>query len=156
LAIGACVHYQTKERESALEMLREAYSAASPNAITAPFIEQGRDMRTLASAALREAEGDYALWLGEIRRRSASFAKTQSLMISAYEKSHGAGFAARLSARERDILRDLYTGLSRGEIAAKQAISVNTVNSVLGSLFNKLGANGTVDAVRIAAEEKLV
>jgi LuxR family maltose regulon positive regulatory protein len=156
LALGACVHYQMKEREKAMAMLEEAYGTASPNGIVAPFIELGRDTRTLASAALREAGGEYAAWLENIRRRSASFAKTQALIVSAYEKAHGAGAMAQLSAREREILQDLYIGLSRTEIAAKQALSVNTVNSALNSIFNKLGAKGAVDAVRIAAEGKLV
>jgi DNA-binding CsgD family transcriptional regulator len=156
LVLGACVHYQMKERERALALLKQAYEAASPNGIIAPLAELGRDMRTLASAALRDSDGEYALWLESIRRRSASCAKTQSLMIAAYEKAHGAGMAAQLTAREREILGDLYIGLSRTEIAAKQGLSVNTVNSALNSIFNKLGAKSTVDAVRIAAEEKLV
>ena len=58
--------------------------------------------------------------------------------------------------RELDILADLYHGLSRSEIAARQALSINTINSGITSIFNKLGARSIADVVRIAAEEKLV
>jgi DNA-binding NarL/FixJ family response regulator len=112
-------------------------------------------MRSLASAALGEGpEGVPAQWLETVRRVSASFAKYQSLMISEYEK--GRKPKVSLSERERGILSDLCNGLSRAEIAVKESLSVNTVNSAVNNIFSKLGARGIVDAVRIAAEEKLV
>ncbi|HBT95219.1 MAG TPA: helix-turn-helix transcriptional regulator [Coriobacteriia bacterium] len=77
-------------------------------------------------------------------------------MISDYEKSFGRGRVNLLSKREREVLSDLYRGLSRPEIAEKQGLSGNTINSAVNSVFNKLGAHSVADAVRIAAEEKLV
>jgi two-component system response regulator FimZ (fimbrial Z protein) len=77
-------------------------------------------------------------------------------MLSNYEKSHNPGVRIKLSAREKEILSDLYRGLSRAEIAVKQALSVNTVNSAVNNIYNKLGAHSIVDVVRITAEEKLV
>jgi len=53
-------------------------------------------------------------------------------------------------------LSDLYHGLSREEIAATRHISINTVKTVLQSVYIKLGANNNVDAIRIAIEKKLV
>jgi LuxR family maltose regulon positive regulatory protein len=157
LAMEACAFYQMKERAAALDALRAAYIAASSNGIIAPFAELGKDMRTLAQAALGDGlEGVPADWLETVRRLSASFAKYQSLMISEYEKEQGQKPKVSLSERERGILRDLYIGLSRAEIAVKESLSVNTVNSAVNSIFSKLGARGIVDAVRIAAEEKLV
>jgi DNA-binding NarL/FixJ family response regulator len=114
-------------------------------------------MRTLTSAALRETDiGIPESWLSDIKRKSATFAKLQSLMIGEYEKSHGKSLNVILSVRESEILKDLYNGLSRSEIAAKRALSGNTVNSSISNVFNKLGARNAVDAVRIAAEERLV
>ncbi len=77
-------------------------------------------------------------------------------MIAGYKKSCGCDYGASLSARESEILADLYNGLSRAEIAEKQLLAVNTVNSAINNVFNKLGAHSVADAVRIAAEEKLV
>ncbi|MDR1703566.1 MAG: LuxR C-terminal-related transcriptional regulator [Clostridiales bacterium] len=157
LAMKACVLYQMKKRDAALRSLREAYETAAPNGIITPFIERGKDMRTLASAALRgQGSGIPEAWLNEVKRRSATFAKFQSLMITDYEKVHGRKHKVSLTAREREILKDMYGGFSRSQIAAKQALSENTVNSSVSSIFNKLGARNAVDAVRIAAEEGLV
>ncbi len=114
-------------------------------------------MRTLASTALRQGgAGVPAEWLEGVKRRAATFAKHQSLMVSACQKAGGQKGDITLSVREQEVLLDLYHGLSRLEIAAKQALSTNTVNSAVNSIFNKLGAHSVADVVRIAAEEKLV
>jgi LuxR family maltose regulon positive regulatory protein len=157
LALAACARALSGDRDAAFALLREVYETAAPNGIVAPLQELGRDMRTLCAAALRgRVPGIPAEWLERTRRQASSFAKVQSLMISEYEKTHGGGRPVRLSAREGAILGDLYRGLSRAEIAAQQGLSVNTVNSVISIVFQKLGAHSIVDAVRIAAEEKLV
>ena len=157
LALKACAHYHMKDRPAAFAALRQAYGEAGPNGILAPFVELGKDMRTLVSAALREQARDIpAAWLEGVKRKSASFAKYQALMIADYQRALGQSGGIHLSAREREILTDLYRGLTRMEIAAKQALSANTVNSAVGNIFSKLGAHSVADAVRIAAEENLV
>ena len=61
-----------------------------------------------------------------------------------------------LSEREREILDDLYHGLSRDEMAAIRYLSINTVNKILQSLFIKLNASNNVDAIRVAIERGLI
>lgn len=157
LVLQACAYLQMKDRSASLLALQEAYEAASPNDILTPFIELGKDMRTLASAAQREPDCKLpSEWLELVKRKSASFAKHQSVMLASHDKAHGNGRRAVLSARENEIMTDLYHGLSRLEIASKHTLSINTVNSAINNIFGKLGARNVVDAVRIAAEEKLV
>ncbi len=157
LAILACALNQMEDKPAALDALREAYETASPNGIITPFVELGKDMRALATAALHEPKyGIPPEWLETVKRKSASFAKYQSLMIAEYKKACGLAQSVSLSAREGEVLADLYRGLSRSEIAAKQALSINTVNAAVNNIFNKLGANSIADLVRIAVEEKLV
>jgi LuxR family maltose regulon positive regulatory protein len=157
LALEACVHFQMKNRPAALNALRGAYEAAAPNDILLPFTELGKDMRSLVSAALRGPDnGLPEAWLEMVRRKSSTFAKYQSLMIANYEKSHACKRRVALTVREKEILADLYRGFSRPEIAAGRSLSIHTVNSAVNHLFNKLGAQTIVDAVRIAAEEKLL
>lgn len=157
LATEACAHYQMKDKPAAFNALREAYETALPNGILAPFIELGKDMRSLVTAAMRESDCAISSeWLETARRGSASFAKRQSMMISDYEKSRGQTRGAKLSPRESEILSDLYCGLSRSEIAANRSLSINTVNSTINGIFNKLGSHSVVETIRIAAEEKLV
>ncbi len=157
LALEACAYYQMKDMPAAFDTLRKACEEASPNGILAPFIEQGKEMRTLVSSALRNGgAGMPAEWLEGVKQKASTFAKHQSLMVSAYMHESGQKGGNLLSLRERDVLADLYHGLSRSEIAAKQALSPNTVNSAVNNIFNKLGAHSVADAVRIAVEEDLV
>ncbi|MDR1753453.1 MAG: LuxR C-terminal-related transcriptional regulator [Eubacterium sp.] len=157
LAIEACVYFQMKERTAALNALKKAYETASPNEIIAPFIELGKDMRSLVCTAIREKDcGIPADWLEIIKRKSTTFAKHQSIMIAEYKRTRGHSSNIILSEREKEILSDLYNGLSRPEISVKHSLSINTVNSVANNIFDKLGAHGIVDVVRIAAEERLV
>lgn len=157
LALEACTHLQMGNKAAALASLREAYAEAAPNSIIIPFAELGKDMRTLIAAAQRNPDSELpAAWLETVKRKSASFAKRQSQMVLDYKKSRGYNRKATLSTREAEILSDLYHGLSRPEISVKQTLSINTVNSVIVNIFNKLGAHSIADAVRIAAEEKLV
>jgi LuxR family maltose regulon positive regulatory protein len=49
-----------------------------------------------------------------------------------------------------EILTGLSQGLTREELAVASSISVNTVKSVIRSIYNKMGAINRADAVRIA------
>jgi LuxR family maltose regulon positive regulatory protein len=157
LAMEACVHYQMKNKELALSALQSAYDNASPNNIIMPFIELGKDMRTLTAAALSEQScGIPKDWLESIKRKSSSYAKYQSrLIFESIENSEPENSIA-LSTRETELLSDLYYGVSRSEIADSKKISINTVNSIINALYKKLSANNIADVVRIAAERKLV
>ena len=77
-------------------------------------------------------------------------------MAAAYRKANGLEGDVKLTAREIDILSDLYHGLSRSEIAINRDLSINTVKSTLGILYSKLGAENTHDAIRIALDQKLI
>jgi len=156
-AMEACVLFKIKDRMSAISTLREAYEIAAPNSLIMPFIWLGKDMRTLVSAALREQDcGIPKLWLEMIGRKSASYAKYHSQLLFGYNKANGVNSLVALSYRENEVLRDMYHGLSRSEIAASQNLSINTVKLVINSIYEKLNAYNIVDVIRIAAEKKLV
>ena len=153
----AVCHYRLKERASALESLRQAYEMARSNAIVMPFIQHGKDMRTLTTAALRHGSGPIpSHWLECVNRQSATYAKRQSIAIASYKKAHHLDDEPALSARESDILADLYHGLSRSEISVSRNLSINTIKLIVNTLYAKLGADNLIDAVRIAAEKKLI
>ena len=157
LAIEACVHYQMKDKARAFAVLREACEMATPNDIVAPFIELGKNMRTLTAAALRGTDaGIPAAWLKSINSKTHLYAKCQVMIISKYDRDGGAGKIIPLSPREMLILQDLCAGLSRADIAARQNLSVNTVNMNVRSIYTKLQAKNTADIIRIAVEMKMV
>jgi len=154
-AMEACVHYQMKNKKLAFAALQKAYETAAPNDILMPFIELGKDMRTLTMAALREHDsGIPGAWLETVRNKATSYAKSHSMFISEYEKNNGGNKV--FSAREHDILSDLYHGLSQSEIASKRNLSINTVKMNMKNIYEKLDVHKISDVIRIAAEQRLV
>jgi LuxR family maltose regulon positive regulatory protein len=146
-ALEAVCRYRLRDREGAFAILRSARKLSESNGLFMPFTELGKDMRSLADAALAETPpGDYREWLLKIRRNSAVYATKLFTLIRENQKS-----AAPLSPREMDVLQGLSQGLTRAEIAKSASLSPNTVKSVLKSVYNKLGAVNQADAVRIAA-----
>jgi len=115
-----------KDRGTAFAILREAYETASPNDILMPFIELGKDMRTLAAVAVSDPDCDIpAVWLETIKRRLSTYAKQQSLVIADYKKSNALDSGRGLTAREKEILGALYRGITRSEIAENLNRSIN-------------------------------
>ncbi|MCL2318899.1 MAG: LuxR C-terminal-related transcriptional regulator [Treponema sp.] len=171
--LEAICRWRLSDKEGAFSALGEARRLAVPAGIVMPFIEPGKDMRALAEGALREkaardaAAGDKASadtaaadlpreWLEEIRRSAALYAKKLYPQI---KRAHG-GSAREdgwdLSDREIDVLKGLSLGFTRDEIANAASISLNTVKSVIRSIYNKLGALNQADAVRIAVERNIL
>ncbi|MCL2351785.1 MAG: LuxR C-terminal-related transcriptional regulator [Firmicutes bacterium] len=157
LALEACVRYRMKDRAGAFAAFQAAYENAAPNGIVMPFIELGKDMRTMTLAALRSSACKVPKqWLMSVNKRAALYAKYQAAVVSDYEKENEIGGEVTLSGRETEVLRDLYDGLSHSEIAEKLGISVNTVRMVYKSILRKLDAKNTFDVVRAAVERKLI
>ena len=157
LAIEACVHYKMKNREKTCAALAEAYKAASPNGVFMPFIELGKDMRTLTSFALKKTDCEIPKhWLESVNRKSASYAKRLAHVVTGYKQANSLEDGIAISPRENEILTDLSHGLSRTEIAASRSLSINTVKMVINNVYMKLGAENLAEAIRIAAKRKIV
>ena len=157
LAMEACVHYKMKDKARSFAVLHDAYQTAFPNDITMPFIELGKDMRTLTAAALKEGRIKIPkAWLENINRKTATYAKRQAHVITEYRQANHMADTVDLSPREADILTDLSHGLSRSEIADSRGLSINTVKMVISNVYMKLGAEHLADLIRIAAERELI
>jgi len=156
--LEAACRYRQSDRAGAFKAFGQAYSLAAPARLFMPFIEMGKDMRSLAEAAKREiAAGTEALpipleWLDDICRSAVVYAKK----LYPQTRQKGDGTELLLSHRETGVLIGLSQGLTRGEIAEEASISPNTVKSVTRSIYNKLGALNKADAVRIAMEKGIL
>jgi LuxR family maltose regulon positive regulatory protein len=153
--LEAVCRYHLRDREGAFAALKTAWEIARPNALYMPFIEMGKDMRSLADAALKDGTtGLPPAWLEKIRRNASNYAKklftvAEQCLPAAPART---GANAALSRREKNILTGLSQGLTRDEIASHSSLSVNTVKSVIRSIYNKLGAVNRADAIRIATQ----
>jgi LuxR family maltose regulon positive regulatory protein len=155
--IKAICHCQLGNREASLAFFREAYELAEPNGFVMPFIEMGNAMRTLVGMALRERATDIPVpWLKTIRSRATTYAKRVAHVRSCYLEAHNITASAQLTSKELEVLSDLSQGLSRTEISLAHGISINTVKSMLSLIYQKLGAENALDAIRIATTKGLL
>ncbi|MDR0589052.1 MAG: LuxR C-terminal-related transcriptional regulator, partial [Spirochaetaceae bacterium] len=159
-ALEAVNRYQLRDKEGAFAVLAEACRLALPNDISMPFTELGKDMRALADAALKDnAPGFSWSWLERVRLDAAGYAKKFFAVTEHYRTAsprHGDGQGLNLSRREQEVLTGLSQGMTQEEIAGQSSLSVNTVKSIIRSIYIKLGAINKADAVRIAVSRGLV
>jgi LuxR family maltose regulon positive regulatory protein len=163
----AVCRYRNHDKIGAFAALERAYSLAAPNGLDMPFIEMGKDMRSLVEAALKDKEPTGISiprsWLEKIRLGASAYAK-KLFAIAAQDHAASEGNAARpvagiqvtLSRREKEVLTAILQGMTRMEIAAQTSLSANTIKSITRSVYNKLGALNKADAARIAAGMDLV
>ncbi|WP_010262184.1 LuxR C-terminal-related transcriptional regulator [Treponema primitia] len=150
--IEAMCFYDMKDISWAISSLEEAYRLAAPNGLDMIFIEQGKRTRALVSAVLKRKCSIPRDWLEKILRLSSAYAKKLYTVAEKFrdEQYDDKALSVILSRREMLVFQGLSRGLTREELAEDENISINTVKSVIRSVYNKLGAVNRADAVRIA------
>jgi DNA-binding NarL/FixJ family response regulator len=115
-------------------------------------------MRTLAAATMKDKEcGIPRAWLERIYRKSSAYAKSLSYVIAEYRNYHHLNDQLfSLTQREKEVLSDLCRGLSREEIAYSRCVSANNVKMMIQTIYTKLGAQNTANAIWIAANAKIL
>jgi LuxR family maltose regulon positive regulatory protein len=153
--LEAAVRHQLGDGEGAFAALKRAYDAGSPHALDMPFIELGETMHGLIGAALKAGAGEIPPdWLCRIQRKASAYAKQRALVAAQYSGGEAPG-GPDVSEWELEILRGLSRGRTSEGIASNMKISLNTVKSVIRSLYGKLGAVNRADAIRIATARGL-
>jgi predicted ATPase/DNA-binding CsgD family transcriptional regulator len=105
---------------------------------------QGRRMTPEQAIAARES---LTSEVPQVTKQQTSSTSTTRQNVS---------YPSALTPREMDVLRLLAQGLTDAEIAEQLDISYRTVSTHLTSIYNKLGINSRVVAVRFAIENELV
>jgi LuxR family maltose regulon positive regulatory protein len=157
--LEAVSRHRLRDKGGAFAALEQAYRLAQPNALFMPFTESGKDTRALAEAALKDnIPGLPRDWLERVRLDAAGYAKKLFAVTEHYRAASPprGDQGLNLSHRELEVLTGLCQGMTQEEIAGGFSLSVNTVKSVIRSVYNKLGAVNRADAVRIAASLGLV
>ena len=155
--VAAVAKVNTGDVAGAMEDLQQAYELSYNGVYEMFFVELGRNMHPLAVAALAQDGCTIpSEWLKRIDRKASVYAKKALVVMNAFKEEKESRSAIQLSEREQEVLKDLYLGLSRDEIAENRYLSVNTVKKILQSIYIKLNANNNVDAIRIAIDKKLV
>ncbi len=99
------------------------------------------------------AELASAIRSASVGRMTLSPEATQ-VLANSVTQSHLPG--NELTQRERDVLRCMVDGLNNGEIAEKLVVSLGTVKFHISNIFQKLGVDSRVEAVKLAIEQKIV
>ena len=153
----AITRYKTEDVAGALEEFEKAYEMSLHGEFEMPFIELGATFHDLTVAALKQKNCSIPeQWLKTLDRKAAIYTKRVSFIRNSIKRASRIEDDVTLTDREKDVLNDLYYGLSRDEIASNRYLSINTVKKILQSIYMKLDANNNVDAIRIAIEKKLI
>jgi len=141
----------------ALKYLEDAYNNSLDGAVQFVFILLRKNMRELAEFAISSDSCTVPKkWLESVALKATAYAKRTAAIAVQYKKDNGIEHKIILSDREKQILKDLYRGLSRQEIAETQFLSINTIKTIMQTMYTKLGAESNIDAIRIAIEHNLL
>jgi len=155
--LTAVARLKTADVAGAVSDFNKAYELSYCGEFEMPFIELGKELHPLIVAVSAQADNEIPEeWLKAIDRKASIYVKKTAVISTMIKNENNLTDTVNLSEREREVLKDLYHGLSRDEIAANQYISRNTVDKTLQSIFIKLDAKNSAAAIRIAIEKMLV
>jgi len=146
-------------RTAALASLQRALALAEPHGYLRIIINHGAPI----AALLREAHargiapmyierllhgfGELRIENEELRKAAAQAHSKFSTLNSQFET---------LSARERDVLRLLASGMDNAQIAHALSITISTVKAHINHIFGKLNVHNRLEAVLRAQELDLL
>lgn len=140
-----------------LATLQRALMLAEPEGYVRTFVDEGGPMAALLSEFLNARrksprEAHHRILLDYMRRLLAAFGSP----LPGAEASTGPQLLAPLTAREREVLGLISSGLSNREIAVRLFVEVSTVKSYTNSIFRKLGVRSRTQAVAEARALHLI
>ena len=119
--------------------LNEALRLAMPEGYISTFVDEGEIIRELLSDIKGKAPAELRAYVAKLL---AAFGVGE---VQASKREAGVG--SDLSEREKEILSLIAEGLSNQEIAGRLVISITTVKTHIGNIFNKLGVTSRTQAL---------
>ncbi len=146
IKVRVCQALAADTTEFALRFLAEVMAITEPEGYIRTFVDEGRLLAPLLRYAItRGIFPDYA------SRLLTVIEAEEALKLSAVKEPQ-----PLLSERELEVLRLVAAGLSSREIAGKLNVSLNTTNTHIRHIFEKLDSKSRVQAVAQARELKLI
>ena len=134
------------------ESVREAIRSLRPS--LTELLNYKRDgtpfRNALLIAPLFEADGEVAWFLGS----QVEVGPDRPAPL-ALRQQQSAKLVETLSTRQREVLREMASGLRNKQIAWRLSLSEKTVKMHRGLLLQKLGVTSSADAIRVAVEAGL-
>lgn len=127
--------------------LAEALRLAEPEGYLSTFVDEGEPLRRLLGRWVEDEHKNY------VERILAGFGGAEEAPA---RREPPAGTADLLSDREREVLGLMAAGLSNQEIAERLVISITTVKTHIGNIFNKLGVTSRTQALARAEALRLL
>ena len=140
-------------------LIRQQYPAVKVIALTS-FNEEGRVQSVLQAGAisylLKDVSADElanAIRAAHAGRSTLSPAAAQALIHTTVKPS---ALGYDLTAREREVLALMVTGLNNSEIAAELGVSPSTIKSHVSHILTKFGVAGRTEAVALAVRHHVI
>ena len=152
------------ESGDALAALERALTLAEPEGYVRTFVDEGQPVETLLLELLRgwHKEGQDArahASIGYVRHLLSAFEPPYTSTgprPQAYSPGTNQLLPELLTAREREVLELIASGLSNQEIASRLFVAHSTVKSYVNRIFRKLGVESRTKAVVRAGELHLI
>jgi LuxR family maltose regulon positive regulatory protein len=153
------------EISDALVALERALTLAESERYVRSFLDEGQPVETLLLELLKgwhkedqDARQDDSI--GYVRHLLSAFEATSTVTGPLPPQGYGLGtnqpLPELLTAREREVLELIASGLTNQEIASRLFVAHSTVKSYVNRIFRKLGVESRTKAVVRARELHLI
>ncbi len=145
--MASCLAQLDREEEAA-DLLASCIEFAGPEGYVRPFVESAAYLVDMLFSLCSSHRG-------VARVHAAKLLKACEVALSAAPMARppaGGGTSGTLSAREVQVLRLLYSGMTNKEIASQAFISPNTVKTHIKKIYGKLGVTTRDEAIMRAKE----
>jgi LuxR family maltose regulon positive regulatory protein len=132
------------DAREASEALEESLRLAAPQNYLSTYVDEGTPMLELLHALRHRVAPELRSYADKVL---AGFAEGEKQPIQ-----REVGTRSELSEREQEVLLLVAQGLSNQDIAERLVISITTVKTHIGNIFNKLGVASRTQALARAAE----
>ncbi len=161
--VSALTSFYLYGLERAVPFINSAFAITEPDRLIMPYLEYGEYLLPVFKKLAPKYDSlDLAFskkWLDDIvkliKEHQKSVARFRTGFMAAHPKQT-ATLNIRLTKREAEILNLIAEGLSGEEISRRLYVTPINIRVITSKIYNKLGVNSRVEAVRKAIDNGLI